>query len=91
MSDFTPTVPFSVRIPPKMRDQFDELAEATGRTKSFLAAQAIEQYIVEQTWQVKAIKTSLEKALKKDAKFHDHDDVVKWMKSWGTKNKLERP
>ena len=44
----------------------DRLANATHRTKSFLAAEAIERYIELEAWQVKEIKAALKEADKKD-------------------------
>ena len=39
-----PAVTLSVRIQPEIREQLEDLADARGRTKSFLAAEAIEYY-----------------------------------------------
>ena len=91
MSDFTPAVPLSVRIPPKMRDELDELAEATGRSKSFLATEALDNYLSVQVWQVKAIKEAMEKIDNGSAKFISHERVGAWIESWGTDNELEMP
>lgn len=44
----------------------DKLAGATHRTKSFLAAEAIERYIELEAWQVNEIKAALKEADKKD-------------------------
>lgn len=45
MSHSHPAITLSVRVPPESRDQLEELANATGRSKSFLAADAIECYL----------------------------------------------
>lgn len=50
----TAAVTLSVRVTPKAKDQLDDLAEATGRTKSYLASEAIEQYLENQAWQISA-------------------------------------
>ena len=76
-------VTLSIRVPFKARDQLEALAQATGRTKSFLAAEAIECYLETQAWQVLAIKQSLKKANSKKAKFIKHETVVSWLNSWG--------
>jgi RHH-type transcriptional regulator, rel operon repressor / antitoxin RelB len=86
-----PAVTLSVRISPKMRDQLEDLATATGRTKSFLAAEAIEQYLEVQTWQVKAIQEAVQNANSKTAKFIEHERIVTWVNSWGSDNELEPP
>ncbi len=86
-----PAVTLSVRIAPKSRDQLEDLALATGRSKSFLAAEAIEQYLVLHAWQVKAIEKSLKKANRKKAKFIKHEKVSDWLNSWGSKKEQEPP
>lgn len=86
-----PAVTLSVRVPVEARDQLEELANATGRTKSFLAAEAIEHYLAAQNWQVKAIEKSVKKADSKKAKFIDHQKVSDWLNSWGNDNEQDPP
>lgn len=80
-----PAVTLSIRVPSESRDQLDELANATGRTKSFLAAEAIEYYLATQAWQIKAIEQAVKKADSKKAKFIDHQTVSDWLSTWGSK------
>ncbi len=86
-----PAVTLSVRVPAKARDQLEELARSTGRTKSFLAADAIQCYLEAQAWQIKAIEKSVKKANSKKAKFIDHEEVSNWLKSWGSDKEQEPP
>src|SRR3990167_9260225 len=86
-----PAVTLSVRIQSEARDQLDLLANATGRTKSFLAAEAIEYYLSVQAWQVKAIEKSLKKANSKKSKFIGHQEVSDWLNSWGSEEEQEPP
>ena len=86
-----PTVTLSVRILPESRDQLEELANATGRSKSFLAAEAIECYLAMHSWQVKAIEKSVIKADSKKAKFIKHEKVSDWLNSWGSEKEQEPP
>jgi RHH-type transcriptional regulator, rel operon repressor / antitoxin RelB len=79
------TTTLSVRVSPEVRSQLENLSDATRRTKSFLAAEAIEYYLATQAWQINSIKQSLIKADSKDAKFIEHSKVVDWLNSWGTK------
>ena len=81
----------SVRVPAESRDQLEELAKATGRTKSFLAAEAIEFYLVTQAWQVKAVEKSVKKANSKKAKFFKHEKVSDWLSCWGCDKEQEPP
>ena len=86
-----PAVTLSVRIQPEARDQLEVLAHATGRTKSYLAAQAIEHYLSMQTWQICSIEKSLKKADDKNANFIEHEKVSDWLNSWGTKKEQDPP
>lgn len=81
----------SVRVPPRSLKQLDALSEATGRTRSFLAAEALELYLSTQVWQIKAIQKAVKKANSKKAKFISHEKVSDWLNSWGTKKEKRKP
>ena len=49
----------SMRLPAELATQLGELAKATGRTKSFLAIQAIQDFVEREAWQVAEIKKGL--------------------------------
>ena len=86
-----PAVTLSIRIAPEARNQLDELAHATGRSKSFLAAEAIEHYLAIQSWQIHAIEKSLKKADSKKANFTEHEKVSNWLNSWGSDKEEDSP
>lgn len=46
------TVPTSVRLPEDLIARYTRLAEATGRTRSFLMQEALEHYIEQEEWQL---------------------------------------
>jgi len=56
------TTQISIRTSAELIEQFDAMAEATGRTRSFLINQAMEEYITREAWQVAEIRKSLEEA-----------------------------
>jgi RHH-type transcriptional regulator, rel operon repressor / antitoxin RelB len=91
MARSNPSMTLSVRISLEVCDQLRELCKATGRTKSFLAAEAIETYLTTQAWQVEAIKSAIKKADSKNAKFIEHNKVAEWLKSWGDEDEKEIP
>ena len=91
MPHSNPAVTLSVRIPPEIKKQLDQLSDATGRTKSFLAVEAIERYLEIQSWQVTAIKQAVKKADNENTKFVDHDKVVDWVDSWESKKEKDTP
>ena len=49
----------SLRIPAITKQRLEELANATGRTKAFLALDAIEKYLEIEAWQISAIKDTV--------------------------------
>ena len=56
----------SLRIPAITKQRLEELANATGRTKAFLALDAIEKYLEIEAWQISAIKDGLNDIQNKD-------------------------
>lgn len=52
----------SMRLPKELAMQLGNLAEATGRTKSFLAVQALQEFVERESWQVAEIKKALKEA-----------------------------
>lgn len=49
------TSTLTVRVAAEIEKRLGKLAAATARSKSFLAAEAIEEYLAVQEWQVQAI------------------------------------
>jgi len=58
----------TLRVNTRTKAKLDKLAEATKRSKSFLAAEAIERYLETEAWQIKEIKQAIKEA--------DADDFV---------------
>lgn len=52
----------TVRLEDDVRDRLDVLAEATQRSKSFLAAEAIREYVELNEWQIQETRTALAEA-----------------------------
>ena len=50
---------FSLRLPEGTKSRLEELAVATGRTKAFLAIDAIEKYLDIESWQIRAIQDGI--------------------------------
>ena len=50
---------FSLRLPKGTKERLQALADATGRTKAFLAQDAIERYLELESWQIKSIQDGL--------------------------------
>lgn len=52
----------SLRVPQELAAQLGELAEATGRSKSFLMIQALEAFLAREAWQVAEIQKGIAEA-----------------------------
>ena len=72
----------TLRLSAKAKSQLEKLAIATNRSKSFLAAEAIERYLELEAWQVKEIKQALKEA---DAgEFASDKDIDKAIKKYAS-------
>jgi predicted transcriptional regulator len=71
----------SVRVSEEMARRLSALAEATDRSKSYVAAQAIEEFLTLQEWQVKAIRKGLAEA--GSGKLLSHKEALKRLAKWG--------
>lgn len=70
----------ALRMPLKTRQKLDLLAKATGRTRSFLALDAICSYVDVQSWQVQETKKALQEAEASD--FASPKQVKKILGKW---------
>ena len=75
------TTLISARVPEEVAQRLEALASATHRSKSYLAAQAIEEFVDLQEWQVAAIKEGMVAAEK--GKVKGHAQALDILKSWG--------
>lgn len=63
----------SLRLPDDLATALADLAANTGRTESYLAIEALREYVERETWQVAKIKKGIEQA---DAGEFATDDEV---------------
>lgn len=70
----------TIRLEPELKDRLDQLAEATHRSKSFLAAEAIRDFIEVNEWQIKEIKNAIKEA--DDGDFASDGAVGKVLGKW---------
>ena len=74
------TTLISVRVSKDVAKRLAKLAGATERSKSYVAGQAIEEFLTLQEWQVKAIREGIAEA---DAgELMPHKEAVKRLKKW---------
>jgi RHH-type transcriptional regulator, rel operon repressor / antitoxin RelB len=56
------TAVLTLRVPEEIKDRLDKLAQATHRSKSFLAEEAIARYLDLEAWQIGEIEKAIEEA-----------------------------
>ena len=78
---------FTVRVDSTVKKRLERLAKSTGRTRSFLAAEALSEYLDMNEWQVSGIKAAMASLDRGEGV--PHAQVKEWVASWGGKN--ERP
>ena len=52
----------TIRLEPELKQRLDDLAEATKRSKSFLAAEALRDYVELNEWQIRELREALKEA-----------------------------
>jgi RHH-type rel operon transcriptional repressor/antitoxin RelB len=82
-----PSTTFTVRVEPQVKKRLEKLAKSTGRTRSFLAAEALNEYLDVNEWQVAGVKRAMMSLDRGDGV--PHQEVKDWVSSWGRKR--ERP
>ena len=78
---------FTVRVDADSKERLERLAKSTGRSRSFLAAEAIYQYLEVNEWQVAGIKQATASLDRGEGVAHEQ--VKDWVTSWGSRR--ERP
>lgn len=63
----TPSALISVRVPTAVAQRLEQLSQSVDRSKSYLAAEAIEEYLDIHEWQVQAIQNGLQEVEQGDA------------------------
>lgn len=72
----------SLRISASMKDRLDRLATSSRRSRSFLAAEALAEYLDRNEWQIAAIDEAVRKA--DEGVFVSHEAVTHWLSGWGS-------
>ncbi len=82
-----PSTTFTLRVDTAVKKRLEKLAKSTGRSRSFLAAEAITEYLSVNEWQVAGIRAAI--ASLDRGKGIPHQQVKEWVGSWGSDH--ERP
>lgn len=78
---------FTVRVDTAAKERLEQLAKTTGRSSCLLAAEAINEYLDVNEWQVAGIKRAV--ASLDGGEGVSHERVKDWVTSWGSDK--ERP
>jgi len=71
----------TIRLEPELKERLDQLSEATHRSKSFLATEAIREFIELNEWQIQEIQSALKEADNGD--FASAQEVSNVFSKWG--------
>ena len=81
----------TLRLDAATLGKLNRLASVTERSKAWLAAQAVKSYLELNEWQTEAIKEAVKLADSPGARFIEHDEVEKWLNTWGTPRERKPP
>ena len=70
----------TIRLEPELKQRLDQLAEVTQRSKSFLAAEALRDFIELNEWQIQEITDAIKEADSDD--FASDKEVNKVFVKW---------
>jgi predicted transcriptional regulator len=82
--------PVSLRLGAELRSGLEKIAKAENRSISYVAQEAISQYVDAKTWMHEQILEAYEASLT-ETEFISGDAVMKWVNSWGTESELPVP
>ena len=71
----------TIRLEPELKSRLDKLSIATHRSKSFLAAEAVREFIEINEWQIEEIKDGVKEADAND--FASNQEVQAVFNKWG--------
>jgi predicted transcriptional regulator len=81
----------SIQLDDEVLNKLDILTKATERSRAWLMAHAVEQYVQHESWQIEAIQTTLNKVRNGNPKFANNEEAVRWLQSWGSDQELKAP
>ena len=87
MNGIRETATLTMRVRNALKKRLEKLSRATGRSRSFLAGEAISAYLDTNEWQVTGIKAALSSLDRGEG--IPHERMKEWVASWDTTG--ERP
>lgn len=77
------TTTVTIRLEEPLKDKLEKLADATQRSRSFLAAEAIRDYVEQHEWQINEVQAALQEA--EDGDFATATEVQALLEKWQVK------
>jgi RHH-type rel operon transcriptional repressor/antitoxin RelB len=71
----------TIRLEPELKSRLDKLSAATHRSKSFLAAEAVREFVELNEWQIDEIKAAVKEADTGD--FASEQEIRAVYSKWG--------
>jgi predicted transcriptional regulator len=84
------TTTISIEVSTATAERLDEIARTTEQTTADLARQALDQFLDYEAWKHRAIAEALAE-VDAGGPLIAHEDMVRWLESWGTDNELDPP
>jgi len=75
------SITFTVRVDAAVKKRLEKLAKSTGRSRSFLAAEAIGEFVDVNEWQIAGIKQAMVALDRGEGVAHEQ--ISTWVRSWG--------
>ena len=79
----------TIRLPKEHLDRLEVLARDTRRSRSFLAAEAIGEYLKYKEWKIQAVKQGIASGEREG--WISDEAMDAWLASWGTDHELPPP
>lgn len=76
-----PSTTMTIRLEPELKTRLDKLSKTTHRSKSFLAAEAVREFIELNEWQIQELKAAIKEADAND--FASDQEVDAVFNKWG--------
>lgn len=75
------TTTMTIRLQPEIKSRLDKLSVTTHRSKSFLAAEAVREFIEVNEWQIEEVQTAVNEADAGD--FASDQEISAVFNKWG--------
>lgn len=85
----TSSTVLSVRVPENLKDQLDYLSRSTNRSRAYLAAEALGDYVKKNAWRAKELHDAIKEADK--GVFVSHEAMLEWADALGTAKEIAPP